>query len=138
MGLKKDGTIFPVEIRPRHLPYSGRRIRVTSVIDLTERKQAEEALVVSEERYGRWSSSSRRNVYAGDRERHPPYVSPQIEGCRLPPEEYLANPDLRSQTIHPEDRGWVLQEDTARTRRGALQRGVPQDLTRRAGGVGAR
>src|SRR5215218_3925036 len=50
-GLKKDGTSFPLEIRPRHLPYSGRRIRVTSVIDLTERKQAEEALIMSEERY---------------------------------------------------------------------------------------
>src|SRR5829696_4718232 len=49
--LKKDGTIFPIEIRPRHLPYSGRRIRVSSVIDLTERKQAEEALIMSEERY---------------------------------------------------------------------------------------
>jgi PAS domain S-box-containing protein len=40
------------------------------------------------------------------------YVSPQIESVLgYSPEEYLANPDLRSQTIHPEDRGWVLQED---------------------------
>ena len=30
-GLKKDGTVFPIKIRPRHLPYSGRHIRVTSV-----------------------------------------------------------------------------------------------------------
>src|SRR5215216_2199305 len=51
MGLKKDGTIFPIEIRPRHLPYSGRRIRVTSVIDLTERKHQEQALRQSEALY---------------------------------------------------------------------------------------
>src|SRR3712207_9322961 len=43
------------------------------------------------------------------------YVSPQMESVLgYSPEEYLANPDLRLQTIHPEDRGWVLRED-ART-----------------------
>ncbi|HSK86623.1 MAG TPA: PAS domain S-box protein [Rubrobacter sp.] len=112
-GLKKDGTIFPVEIRPRHLPYSGRRIRVTSVIDLTERKQAEEALVVSEERYRTLVEQLPAVTYMQEIENSTlAYVSPQIEGVLgYSPEEYLANPDLRSLTIHPEDRGWVLQED---------------------------
>ena len=113
MGLKKDGTIFPVEIRPRHLPYSGRRIRVTSVIDLTERKQAEEALIMSEERYRTLVEQLPAVTYMQEIENGTlAYVSPQIEGVLgYSPEEYLANPDLRSQTIHPEDRGWVLQED---------------------------
>jgi PAS domain S-box-containing protein len=111
--LKKDGTSFPVEIRPRHLPYSGRRIRVTSVIDLTERKQAEEALVVSEERYRTLVEQLPAVTYMQEIENSTlAYVSPQIEGVLgYSPEEYLANPDLRSLTIHPEDRGWVLQED---------------------------
>ena len=113
MGLKKDGTIFPVEIRPRHLPYSERRIRVTSVIDLTERKQAEEALIMSEERYRTLVEQLPAVTYMQEIENGTlAYVSPQIEGVLgYSPEEYLANPDLRSQTIHPEDRGWVLQED---------------------------
>jgi PAS domain S-box-containing protein len=112
-GLKKDGTSFPVEIRPRHLPYSGRRIRVTSVIDLTERKQAEEALIVSEERYRTLVEQLPAVTYMQEIENSTlAYVSPQIEGVLgYSPEEYLANPDLRSLTIHPEDRGWVLQED---------------------------
>src|ERR687896_370874 len=111
-GLKKDGTSFPVEIRPRHLPYSGRRIRVTSVIDLTERKQAEEALIMSEERYRTLVEQLPAVTYMQEIENSTlAYVSPQIEEVLgYSPEEYLANPDLRSLTIHPEDRGWVLQE----------------------------
>src|SRR5215204_3665798 len=113
-GLKKDGTIFPIEIRPRHLPYSGRRIRVTSVIDLTERKQAEVALIMSEERYRTLVEQLPAVTYMQEIENATlAYVSPQIEGVLgYSPEEYLANPDLRSLTIHPEDRGWVLQEDS--------------------------
>jgi PAS domain S-box-containing protein len=41
-GLKKDGTAFP---------YEGRKVRVTSVLDLTERKRSEEALRASESEY---------------------------------------------------------------------------------------
>src|SRR5918996_4435204 len=66
MGLKKDGTIFPIEIRPRHLPYSGRRIRVTSVIDLTERKQAEEALRQSEALYRTVVEQAEENIFLVD------------------------------------------------------------------------
>ncbi len=50
-GLKKDGTVFPIEVRPRRMPYEGRQVRVTSVLDLTERKLQEEALRASEEEY---------------------------------------------------------------------------------------
>src|SRR5918995_275864 len=112
MGLKRDGTTFAIEIRPRHLPYSGRRIRVTSMIDLTERKQAEEALIMSEERYRTLVEQLPAVTYMQETENATlAYVSPQIESVLgYSPEEYLANPDLRWQTIHPEDRGWVLKE----------------------------
>jgi PAS domain S-box-containing protein len=50
-GLRKDGTVFPIEIRPRRIPYEGRKVRVTSVLDLTERKRSEEALRASEAEY---------------------------------------------------------------------------------------
>ncbi len=42
--LRKDGTTFPAEIHSRMAPYRGRMLRVVSVHDITERKQAEEAL----------------------------------------------------------------------------------------------
>src|SRR5215204_5561242 len=79
-GLKKDGTIFPIEIRPRHLPYSGRRIRVSSVIDLTERKRAEEALIMSEERYRTLVEQLPAVTYMQEPENATlAYVSPQID-----------------------------------------------------------
>src|SRR5215213_8105698 len=65
-GLKKDGTIFPIEIRPRLLPYSGRRIRVTSVIDLTERKHQEEALRQSEALYRTVVEQAEENIFLVD------------------------------------------------------------------------
>jgi PAS domain S-box-containing protein len=67
-GLKKDGTLFPIEIRPRHLPYSGRRIRVTSVIDLTERKRQEEALRQSEALYRTVVEQAAENIFLVDAE----------------------------------------------------------------------
>ncbi len=51
MALRKDGTIFPVEIRGRMMPYEGRMVRMTAIVDITERLQAEQALGQSEERY---------------------------------------------------------------------------------------
>src|SRR5829696_7111977 len=66
MGLKKDGTAFPIEIRPRHLPYSGRRIRVTSVIDLTARKHQEEALRQSEALYRTVVEQAEENIFLVD------------------------------------------------------------------------
>jgi PAS domain S-box-containing protein len=67
-GLKKDGTVFPIEIRPRHLPYSGRRIRVTSVIDLTERQRQEAALRQSEALYRTVVEQAAENIFLVDAE----------------------------------------------------------------------
>jgi len=38
---KKDGTVFPVEIKVSHISYEGERYHFSSVRDITERKQAE-------------------------------------------------------------------------------------------------
>jgi len=43
-ALRKDGSIVPVEVWGRSLPYKGRNVRVTVVRDVTERKQAETEL----------------------------------------------------------------------------------------------
>jgi PAS domain S-box-containing protein len=44
IGLRRDGTRFPMEIRIREMDYKGRRVRMAAVMNITERKRAEEAL----------------------------------------------------------------------------------------------
>jgi PAS domain S-box-containing protein len=44
MALRKDGSTFPVEVRPRAMPYGGEIRRVVAVVDVTDRKRAEQAL----------------------------------------------------------------------------------------------
>ncbi|MBT7098745.1 PAS domain S-box protein, partial [Candidatus Poribacteria bacterium] len=51
VGLRKDGTTFPAEVRAREITWSGRRARVTAMRDLTELRRQEERLQRSEERF---------------------------------------------------------------------------------------
>jgi PAS domain S-box-containing protein len=51
IGLRKDGTKFPMEIRTRSMEYKGRTVRCGALRDITARKQAEEELRNSEEKY---------------------------------------------------------------------------------------
>ncbi|HJQ28097.1 MAG TPA: PAS domain S-box protein [Rubrobacter sp.] len=53
MNRRKDGTSFPVEVRVGSVDYGGRRMLLTSVRDITQRKLAEEELRKSEGRHRR-------------------------------------------------------------------------------------
>jgi len=44
IGLRKDGTTFPAELRGKGVPHAGQMIRVTAIRDITQRKQAEAKL----------------------------------------------------------------------------------------------
>lgn len=43
VGLRKDGTTFPLEVRGRMAPWGGRTVRITAMRDLSERVRAEQA-----------------------------------------------------------------------------------------------
>ncbi len=52
VGERKDGTRFPIAIRAKEMPYKDKGIvRATSIMDISDRKQAEEALQESEEKF---------------------------------------------------------------------------------------
>jgi PAS domain S-box-containing protein len=51
VGLRKDGSTFPVELQGKTIIYQGRQVRLLAVRDITSRKQAEAALRESEERF---------------------------------------------------------------------------------------
>jgi two-component system cell cycle sensor histidine kinase/response regulator CckA len=53
LALRKDGSVFPVEVEVRHLIYGGRSLHLIAVRDITERRQADEALRKSEEKFSK-------------------------------------------------------------------------------------
>ncbi|MBI3193510.1 MAG: PAS domain S-box protein [Ignavibacteriae bacterium] len=50
IGKRKDGTFFPVELIGKAMVYHGKNARVTAIRDITQRKQAENALRESEQK----------------------------------------------------------------------------------------
>ena len=47
LGLKKNGDIFPIEVRPRETNLRGRQIRISVIRDLTEQKKLEEEVLMA-------------------------------------------------------------------------------------------
>lgn len=44
MGLRKDGGVFPIEVNPREFVHDGRKLRISAVRDLADRKKIEKQL----------------------------------------------------------------------------------------------
>ncbi|MGB7876163.1 MAG: PAS domain S-box protein [Anaerolineales bacterium] len=50
LAMKKDGIIFPVEVRAKMMNVQGRQMRVTAILDVSKRKQAGEMLAQERQR----------------------------------------------------------------------------------------
>jgi len=104
---------YDLTVEPLRDP-SGNIIGVTCAsLDITARKRAEEALRKSETKLRSLITHLPTVVYMNpvDDASSTLYVSPQIETLLgYTPEEWLADPELWSRTIHPEDRPDVLKQ----------------------------
>jgi PAS domain S-box-containing protein len=110
---RKDGSTFPVEVRSSNFEYQGRRLRLGLARDITERRQAEEALKQSELKYRTLVEQIPAVTYTAalDEQGIKTYVSPQIETLlTLSPSDYEADPNAWVKHLHPDDRDRVLVE----------------------------
>ena len=105
MAQKKDGTKFHVEIRGKMTEYKGRRVRVTVVHDIDERKKAEQ-------RYRRLTENAKDLIYRmslpDGRCEFVNQASVEILGYS--PEEFYCSPLLTERIIHPDWKGYFKKQ----------------------------
>jgi len=100
---RKDGTVFPVEIRGQAFWEGGRRFTVALARDITERKRAEEALGQSENRWRSLTEALPQLVWTATPDGACDYFSTQwTEYTGVPASELLGWQWL--ETLHPDDR----------------------------------
>ena len=122
VALRKDGTVFDVEIRGKTSQYRGRSVRVTAVRDITARKRAERKLREAERRYRALVEKVPAVVYLQEMGGPDPamYMSPRIEALTGYSAEDCRNPELRWLMVHPEDRERMQTEDETPARPGEV------------------
>jgi len=97
--LKKDGTVMPVEVDARVVEFEGRKLIINIVRDITELKQAEEALAASEKELRNITSVLGEGVYKVDEKGRLAFMNPEAEHLLGWTEKELLNKDMH-EAIH--------------------------------------
>ncbi|HYD53837.1 MAG TPA: PAS domain S-box protein, partial [Gemmatimonadaceae bacterium] len=107
-ALRPDGTRVQLEVYATTATYAGRPARLGTVLDVTERHHAEEALRESEARFRSLSASSPVGIFQVDLEARLTYANPRAramwgrEGAVLRDREWL-------DWVHPDDRNGLTE-----------------------------
>jgi PAS domain S-box-containing protein len=109
-ALRKDGTNFPAEISGSSVMYLGRPVRVASIRDLTERKQSEEALRESENRYALVAEGSNDGIWDVNLLTGEVYFSDRMKSIvGLPSGSPTPNFGFWGKWAHPDDQEAINQ-----------------------------
>lgn len=104
---RKDGTVFPIEVSTTLVTVAGRELILGIDRDITERKQAESALRMSEERYRLMAQYATDMISRHARDGTYLYASPACETLLGYKAEELVG-HISYDFIHPTDRVQVL------------------------------
>ena len=111
-------------------------------VDISEQKRLESELRSEAVKFKSLAERIPAVVYIegeGGSDDAPFYISPQYEELfGYTPAERQANPTLWRELLHPEDRDRAIEASGPLLRRGRVQRGLPDGVAGRPGGVGPR
>jgi PAS domain S-box-containing protein len=110
--IRRDGTVMTIEARSHGFLYEGRPARIAVINDLTDRKNAEDELRWSRQRYKQLLESITDYTYSVEIRDGRPGKTVHGVGCvkvtGFTPEEYETDSRLWIRMVHPDDR-WVVE-----------------------------
>ena len=111
--VRKDNSVFPVETHVKLIEIEGNKYCCSVIRDITERKQAEEALLQSEARYRRITEGLTDYLYTVRIENGHAVETKHSPACvavtGYTAEEFAADPYLWIRMVTPEDRELIIK-----------------------------
>ena len=108
--LRKDGSVFHADVTHNEIELNGRRCTVGFFRDITERKQAQEALRRSEERYELAVRGAGVGIWDWDIRTGKLYFSPRWKTLFGYDEHDIGDSvDDWAELLHPDERDWILK-----------------------------
>ena len=109
IGVRKNGEEYPVRLEARQIPYRGKQVRVVEFRDITEQKQAEEELRLSQERLAIAMDAARAGLWDWNVAENRVFFDPRFfTMAGYEPNEFPHEFDEWSKRVHPEDIGRCL------------------------------
>ena len=109
-GLRKDGEVIFVEVHGTRIEYGGKVGIIGTLVDITERKRAENALKESEDRYRHLVEGSPAIVWSFSDKNGTLFASSRVKSILgYSPDFLYKNPWLWNKSIHPDDQYPVAQ-----------------------------
>ncbi len=110
--LRADGREVPVDIGLNPVKVQGQDFVLACIADISKRKQFEENLRQAEIKYRTLVEQVPPIIYIAAPDQHVgvTYISPRIKQLGFEPKEWIAEPRLWLEQMHPDDRARVLLE----------------------------